>query len=870
LPPALFTICSLIFLMILTGPQITARSQNDQNTTLVVNVLDATGAAVSGASVRLDAQGKQQTVEITKQGEARFQRVSPGKYQIHVEARGFEPRDTGEVWLKAGGNRIEVRLEVAAVKAEVEVKRDQRESKTDPRGTAFTTILTGEQIAQLPDDPEEFEAVLRQMAGPGAVIRVNGFSGGKLPPKSQIREIRFHLNSYAAEFHEPGFTAIDILTKPGADAWHVSADFGFRDESLNARNAFAPKRASEQTRRFGFTLDGPLLRRRTSAFFAVDGADAFDAKTIVAELPDGGFAGLIRRPLRRLNLSARMENVLSKTHTLRAEYQRNANMRDNLGAGDFDLPERAYSTTTVENIFRLAETGVAGGRLFNEFRFQALWRSSALTPVSNSAAILILNAVNSGGAQIQNDRRAQDLEIADNLDVALRNHALRGGFLLESSVHKTSELRNARGTFIFASLDDFEAGHPTTFTKREGDPHVKYRQSQFAWYLQDDVRLRPSLTLSFGVRHEMESNINDLNNLAPRLGIAWSPFKNGRTTIRGGGGIFYNWLDAQTLEQTLLVNGQRQREIVVRSPGYPDPFSGGSEIVLPPGRYQLDGALRLPYIAQTSTEIEQQIGRGLRLRATYLYQRGIHEFRGRNINAPASDGVRPMPLTGNIIQVESSANSWYHSLNVSLTSVMSKRLFWFINYSLSKNTNESDGPFGLPANNFDLRSERGPAPGDARHTIVASLNFKLSKSLRIGTFMSAKSATPYNITTGFDDNGDTTINDRPEGLKRNSARGAVEWNVNTRLSWVVGFGNRRAAATSGPRTVRVSSSDLGGISSELGGDNKLRMTLYIQAYNLLNHVNLANFVGAEASPFFRQPTSALPSRRFELGAKLNF
>src|SRR6266498_3954333 len=98
-------------------------------------------------------------------------------------------------------NNIEVKLEVANVQEEVTVGRDKREAGTDPRN-AISSVLTEEQIAQLPDDPEEFEQALRNLAGPGATFRVNGFRGGKLPPKSQIREIRFRTNAYAAESHE--------------------------------------------------------------------------------------------------------------------------------------------------------------------------------------------------------------------------------------------------------------------------------------------------------------------------------------------------------------------------------------------------------------------------------------------------------------------------------------------------------------------------------------------------------------------------------------------------------------------------------------------------------------------------------------------
>ena len=111
-----------------------------------------------------------------------------------------------------------------------------------------------------------------------------------MPPKSQIREIRFRLNPYAAENHDAGFGFVDVITKPGVNSWHGSSNFGFRDESLNGRQAFAKFRGPEQQRRFGLSLDGPLRKNHTSLFLNADGSLFFDAKTIVATLPTGPFS----------------------------------------------------------------------------------------------------------------------------------------------------------------------------------------------------------------------------------------------------------------------------------------------------------------------------------------------------------------------------------------------------------------------------------------------------------------------------------------------------------------------------------------------------------------------------------------------------
>ena len=103
---------------------------------------------------------------------------------------------------------------------------------------------------------------LAQMAGPGAQIFVDGFRGGRLPPKDQIQQIRFRTNSYAAEYHDAGMVRVEVITKPGMGDWRSRVNFGFRDESMNAVNAFADERAPEQVRRGQLNSQGPDRQRQ--------------------------------------------------------------------------------------------------------------------------------------------------------------------------------------------------------------------------------------------------------------------------------------------------------------------------------------------------------------------------------------------------------------------------------------------------------------------------------------------------------------------------------------------------------------------------------------------------------------------------------
>ncbi|HVF55365.1 MAG TPA: TonB-dependent receptor [Pyrinomonadaceae bacterium] len=851
--------------------RVPAQSKGDAS--LKVTVFDAQGAFVRKARVTLKAAaGVEKTAETNDRGEASLSRLPAGRSLLLVEAEGFEPYVAEALELAAGFNQTEVRLEVAAVREEVEVAPDARERNLDPRGPAFSNVLTEEHIASLPDDPDEFEAAVNQLAGPGANIRINGFRGGKLPPKSQIREIRFRRNAYAAENHERGFITVDIFTKPGIGDWHGSAGFGFRDESLNARQAFAPFRGAEQFRRFDFTLEGPIWKNRTSLFLAADGNSAYDSKTIVAATEAGRLDDLVVRPSRRLNFSARAEHSFNKLHALRAEYQRNTGRQENLGVGDFDLPERAYTFEQTEHIFRLSQSGTFAKRYLNDLRFQARWQGRDTTAATDAPTILVAGAFNAGGALTRGSRRSREIELSDDLDFAAESHSMRAGLRFEAGSYRGDERSNPFGTYTFASLDAYRQRLPTTYTERTGDPSLSFSQYQFAWYWQDDWRVRKNLLLSYGVRHEMQTNLGDRANFAPRVGLVWTPTKSGNITIRAGGGVFYDWFESNNYEQTLRVDGVRQRDLVVRSPLFGDPFGGGAGIALPPGKVQVAPDLEMPTVLMSSVGLDLRPSKWFRLGADYRFERGLHLLRGRNINAPFAGLGRPDPSLGNVTQIESSASSTSNRLMLHLSPAMIKiGFFWSAMYMYSRTMTDTAGALSLPSNNFDLRGEWGPSAGDMRHYFSAMINRRvLFKGLSVGATFSASSATPYNVTTGFDDNGDTVSNDRPDGVGRNSARGAGRWDISTRVSYGFGFGGpRKSSAATGPMVIRIGG-DGGGPSLPGDGDQKFRIDLYAQFFNVLNHTNLTNFSGVQTSPFFGRATAALPGRRIESGLRFSF
>jgi hypothetical protein len=436
---------------------------------------------------------------------------------------------------------------------------------------------------------------------------------------------------------------------------------------------------------------------------------------------------------------------------------------------------------------------------------------------------------------------------------------------------------NANGAFVFASLSDYRNNRPTTFSQRTGDPRVEFSQHQLGLYWLDDFKLHKTFSLSLGLRYELQNNVKDKNNFAPRISLAWSPFKNGKTTFRAGAGIFYGWVGSEVSEQILRVDGTRQRDLIVQNPGFPNPFAGGSQIILPPSKIIADADMRMPYIQQFSFGVQRQLAGTVNLNANYSYQRGVHGLRGHNLNAPI-DNVRPDATLGNLTQVESSGFSSRHQfgvqMNMNFMRAQQRPIFANFGYFFMQATNESDGAFSLPVNNADLRAERGPAAYDLRHHLFAMFNYQFPFALRIGTILQANSAMPYNITTGFDDNGDSVSNDRPTGVSRNSGRGAGRFDMGVRLGWGFGFGKPKEEAGAGGPQVKVihgGNSDMLGAMGGVSGVNKRwRGELYVQSYNIFNHTNRVNFSGVQTSPFFGQATAALPGRRIETGMRLSF
>ena len=861
-----------------------AFARQGNTASLRVTVLDETAAVLPGATILLVGNdGVEHALQVDETGVASAAGLTPGEYTIGASYPGFRP-STGTLTLKRGTNQTAITLAVA-ISEEVTVAESDASERRD---NGFTQTLSQEEIDALSDDADEMAEQLAQMAGPGAQIFVDGFRGGRLPPKDQIQQIRFRTNSYAAEYHDAGMVRVEVITRPGMGDWRSRVTFGFRDSSLNARNAFAEARPIEQVKRVQVSSQGPIVKGKTSVTFSAEGNASYDAQTIVAATPAGDVRDQVRRPNDVVNANLRVEHALSAGNSIRAEYQRRTQDRSNMGVGDFDLLERAYESDATTDTVRLRNTRLFGKKVFSELKFEFVQTSSENTSFSSSPTLRVLDAFTGGGAGQSGVREGRQFVIDQSVDWTVRKHALRAGLLFEAGQWDSTQQTNANGTYTFSSLADFEAGLARTFTRRVGDPLVNYSQYQLGWYVQDDFRLSKNVQASLGLRQELQTNLDDKLNLSPRAAVTWTVAK---ANVRAGYGIFYDWFESGTYEQTLRVDGVRQIDEVILNPTFPvTATSAGTR--LPASRIQVAGELTQPTIHQASIGFDKNLKEWMGVRADYMWTRGYNVLRSVNINAPVN-GVRPDPTIGNISEISATGRRASDRLSVGLNMrVPSRRIFGNVMYQLGSIRNHADGALSLPADSTNPDADWGPAAQDVRHRLFVMGNFPLPYGLRAGLNMQLSSARPYNITTGLDDNGDTLFNDRPAGVDRNAGRGAKQMTVDLRLTKSFNLGGLlRGGAEGVPMGGPPPPPPAGGAANAMqpgvggpgggGGDgprmvimegsnSRYRADLYVNFQNLFNQTNLNSFSGNQLSPFFGTATSAGPARRVEVGATISF
>lgn len=789
-------------------------------------VTDVTEASIPGAKVTLTpVRGKALSTETDALGAFTFANIQPGSYRLEIITTGFQPLQESAIEVVAGQNTRNFQMTVFLTRQEVTVEAEQLDTVTvESSSNASQLVLREEDLKALSDDPDALSNELQALAGPsagpdgGAQIFVDGFSGGQVPPKSSIREVRINRDPYSAEYDRPGFGRIEILTRPGSDRFRGQAFFNFGDESLNSRNPFAANRAPYQTRMFGGNVSGPLSKK--ASFFvdlerrAIDDNAVVNATTLDSLFQPAAINQAFVTPQHRTSASTRLDYQLNASNTLVGRFNVLRTDSQNNGIGLFTLPSRAFDSVMNGETLQLTETATLSATAINETRFEYSRMRQQQSPYALEPALNVLDAFSAGGStQGLSSNQRKSIELQNMTSIVKGTHTFKLGGRLRGSDYSDISPDNFLGTFTFAggvgpvldaqyqpvygtggsaqltpltSLERYQrtlyfqnlgytpaqiralGGGASQFTLNAGTPDATIRQYDVGLFFTHDWRVRSNLTLGFGLRYENQTNLGDSTNFAPRVSLAWSPDskggRNGKTVIRAGAGMFYDrFADTYTL-QALRFNGATQQQYIVANPDFYPAVPSTAELsanAVPQATYQIASDLRAPYMFQSSVGVERSLPARTTLAVNWVRSVSSNVLRTRNINAPLPDsGIRPYG-TENLFLYESTGRMEQNQLITNLSTRFSTRVMLFGFYAWGRANSDADRGASLPANQYDLSGEWGRSMMDVRHRVVMGGNVSAPWGFSLNPFVMYRSGMPFNITTGRDNNGDTVFNDRP-------------------------------------------------------------------------------------------------------------
>jgi hypothetical protein len=670
-----------------------------QTATLGGQVTDESGAVIPGAKVTLNGPtGAVKSTVADHNGSYTFAGVPPGDYTVQATAPELSQAQPEKVALRAGAQSLNLMLMVASISEKLTVQDASGPAlTTDSSSNASAVVLRGADLEALSDNPDDLAADLAALAGPsagpsGGSIFVDGFSGGQLPPKESIREIRINQNPFSPEYDKLGYGKIEIFTKPGSDKYRATAQWNFANDFWNTRNPYSPDKAPFLLNEFEGNAGGPLTRKSSFTVDAqrnmVDNGSITNAVTIdPTTLQTKPFTGILTTPGRFTNISPRVDYQLGQNNTLMFRYGvTHSDVRDN-GIGGFDLTSRGYHSQFTNQTVQAADTALIGS-IVNETRFQFYRSATQAIANSSSPAKLVLQSVNQGGSTLGRTFDTQNSYELQNYSSMLKGrHSWRFGGRLRRQTDDSVSPQNFNGTFTFGggalepvldaanqpvpgangkwqmapitSIERYRrtllfqqlhyapdqiralGGGATQFTMNAGQAELAVSQMDMGIFAGDEWRVRPNLTLNLGIRYETQSNIHDWRDVAPRLAFAWAPGGSGqkraKTVLRAGFGIFYDRFGLGNTLAARRFNGMVQQQYVVPNPDF---FPDAPSPATLPGfqsnqvTQQISAALRAPYILQSAVTLERQLPGNTTMAVTYTNSHGLHIFRSEDINAP--------------------------------------------------------------------------------------------------------------------------------------------------------------------------------------------------------------------------------------------
>jgi hypothetical protein len=559
----------------------------------------------------------------------------------------------------------------------------------------------------------------------------------------------------------------------------------------------------------------------------------------------------------------------------------------------------------------------------------------------------------SGSGMTKNAAFAQNLfEVADQVFRYIGKHSLQFGIQMQRNQANDGSGDPPRGAYTFTGgLTAFLQGKPNQFSGVPSlpgtfDKHKSYRRNYFSTFVQDDYKVFRNLTLNLGLRYELltvpvEASGNRISNygytfvngarilnalptlgspmyqgnhlnLAPRFGFAWDPRGDGKMSVRGGFGVFYDQ-DLQANHFYLATNAPFATTYTVINPIFGNPFAGGASPPLPSSQ-TLDPAWKTPTRLQYSLGIQRQITSSSVLNIGFVGAHSYHTGRLSNANTfvptlqggvifyPASGQPRLQPaLSGTSSFVTTDANASYNALQTEFTQRLNQGMRYKVSYTYSKNlalssgniASYSNGELGVTQNPYNARAEWGPSPFNLKHNLTANYTYdipwggtsglsgKLLGGWQVGGIVTVHPGTPFTVTDGFNRSrdGDTTAPDRPNlalGANGVTILGGPNRYFDSSVFVLPPpgfFGNVGRNTLNGPGFAAVDFN----LSKTTSVNERLKVEFRTEFFNILNHANfdlpsgqIFDSTGRYLGSAGHVSATITTSRQIQLGLKLIF
>jgi hypothetical protein len=795
-----------------TGAPVPANRQGpgpsvEQSGPVVLNggVVDPDGAEIPGATLTLtNASGKAYVVQSGSDGTYAFRGVPPGVYALTVTMRGFASFVRQGVQVGETASTINAKLAVANQQTVVNVTTDENHVSVDPDSSVGATVLTGKDLDALSDDPDELSSELTALAGPssgpnGGQIYIDGFTGGQLPPKSSIREIRINQNPFSAEYDKAGFGRIEIFTKPGTDKFRLYAQVNGNTKDLNTGSPYtdnATQPGYQTIFSFG-QFSGPLSKTASftvgSSFRQIQSDSIIDPPSIYATSQTSGVACLPGQagcniytttagngyssaefvPQIRFDVRPRIDLALGSKNTLTATFQYEHNNQQNQGIGGLDLASTGYTQTTAETTLQLSDSQIVSDKIINETRFEYQRPTTVVTPYSTGATIGVQGAFTGGGYNGGAENDVQNhMELQNYTSIALAKNFIRFGGRLRYTGDTNTTTSGANGDFNYSSINDYTAATLASFTETLiNKPTISAKTLDVGLYAETDWKIKPTWTLSYGLRFESQNYIHDKADWAPRFSTAYSLNKN--TVLRAGAGIFYDRFLLGSQLDVVRNNGTNQTQYTTSStsttgstlsascsPSNPvgnnntDPY-GCTLAASTPTVNTITSNLRAPYTIQENLGVDQQLFKNATASINYQHIQGFHQFVSNVPNYATASVTQPLDY-----QYESEGLFNQNQLIVHVNVRDFHNASFGGYYALNFANSDTGGISTFASIPNDLKADYGRASFDVRNRLFLYGSWTLPHFVTLSPLVVATSGSPYNITSGLDEFNDNVFNGR--------------------------------------------------------------------------------------------------------------